>query len=320
MSIKKKSSRSYYYGIYENLIDYFEFLQTQYGYPSLHDQFYWDEIESDGIKLHLDVYEHSKKAPTIVFVPGTAIYAMCYGEWLYKLGEAGFNVIGFDPRGHGRSGGVRGDYTISEIISDARNVISYAIEKFNNKVSIMGSSQGGIISFYVAAIEDRIQSAICHTFADLANQDSVRLTRYPSLTHVLRPLLSNFGGVFSDAQIPISLYLDLDTVEVKFFGSARKFIESNPLALKSISLRALRSLAHTPLSKPVEQITTPVMVFQGTNDSIFPMDYTKKIYDNLSCKKRIHFFPGLNHALNTEDVSIILKPVLEWLREIYPTE
>lgn len=318
MTSTKKHTREEYYGIYENLVDYFEYLQTQYGYPSLHDQFYWDEVESDGIKLHLDVYEYSKKAPTIVFIPGTAIYAMCYGEMLYKLGEAGYNVVGFDPRGHGRSGGVRGDYTIPDIMNDARNVISYAIKKFNKKVSLMGSSQGGIIAFYVAAVEDRIQSAICHTFADLAHQESVRLTRYPNLSSVLRPWIANLGGgVFSDTQIPISMYLDLDTVEVKFFGSAKKFIESNPLALKTISLRALRSLAHTPLSKPIEQISTPVMVFQGTNDSIFPLDYTKKIYDQLTCKKRIHFFEGLNHALNTEDVSTIIKPVLEWLKEIY---
>lgn len=317
MNIVKKRPRSEYYGIYENLVDYFEFLQTQYGYPSLHDQFYWDEVESDGIKLHLDVYEYNKKAPTIVFIPGTAIYAMCYGEMLYKLGEAGYNVVGFDPRGHGRSGGVRGDYTIPEIMNDARSVISYAINKFNKKVSLMGSSQGGIVTFYMAAVEDRIQSAICHTFADLAHQESVRLTRYPNLSSVLRPWIANLGGVFSDTQIPINMYLDLDTVEVKYFGSAKKFIESNPLALKTISLRALRSLAHTPLSKPIEEITTPTMVFQGTKDSIFPLDYTQKIYDRLTCKKRIHFFEGLNHALNTEDVSIILKPVLEWLKEIY---
>ena len=317
MTSAQKHSRSEFYGIYENLVDYFEFLQTQYGYPSLHNQFYWDEVDSDGIKLHLDIYEHHKKAPTIVFIPGTAIYAMCHGELLYKLGEAGYNVIGFDPRGHGRSGGVRGDFSIPEIMNDARSVISYAIKKFNTNVSLMGSSQGGIIAFYVAAVEDRIQSAICHTFADLAHQESVHLTRYPKLFSILRPLISNFGGAFSNTQIPISMYVDFDTVEVKYFGSAKKFIESNPMALKTISLRALRSLAHTPIPKPIEQITTPTMVFQGTNDSIFPLDYTQKIYNRLTCKKRIHFFEGLNHALNTEDVSVILKPVLEWLNDIY---
>lgn len=317
MISEKRHTRSEYYGIYENLVDYFEFLQTQYGFPSLHDQFYWEELETNGVKLHLDIYEYDKNAPTIVFVPGTAIYAMCYGELLYKLGEAGYNVIGFDPRGHGRSSGIRGDYTIPEIMEDARNVISYAIKKFNPKVSLMGSSQGGIISFYVAAVENRIQSAICHTFADLTHQESVRLTRYPNLASVLKPMIAKFGGVFAETQIPVSMYLDLETVDVKFFGNAKQFIDSNPLALKTISLRALRSLAHTPLARPIEQITTPVMVFQGTKDSIFPMDYTQKIFDRLTCKKKIHFFDGLNHALNTEDVSVILKPVIEWLNDIY---
>src|SRR5687767_10027666 len=103
---------------FHTVTEYFEYITKELGYPPLYQYFTEDCIECDGNKLHLDIYEVGKDAPTIVFIPGTAIYALCYGELLYKLGQAGYNVVGLDPRGHGRSEGARGDYTISELMRD----------------------------------------------------------------------------------------------------------------------------------------------------------------------------------------------------------
>ena len=59
------------------------------------------------------------------------------------------------------------------------------------------------------------------------------------------------------------------------------------------------------------------MVFQGNKDSIFPVHYTEKIFNQLKCKKRIQIFDGLNHALITEDVDVVLPSIVQWLKEIY---
>src|ERR1019366_1265377 len=136
---------------FNTLHEYFDHIAETLHYPRGHKYFKADWVISDGLKIHVDVYEHDPLVPTIVFIPGTAIYALCYGELLYTLGQAGYNIVGFDPRGHGQSAGIRGDYTISELMTDAENVISYAIQRFNKKVSLMGSSQGGIVALYMAA-------------------------------------------------------------------------------------------------------------------------------------------------------------------------
>jgi hypothetical protein len=62
-------------------------------------------IDANGYKLHLIIGSAGKHAPTLVFIPGTTAYAKVYYQFLYDMYRRGFNVIGFDPRGHGKSSG-----------------------------------------------------------------------------------------------------------------------------------------------------------------------------------------------------------------------
>jgi pimeloyl-ACP methyl ester carboxylesterase len=302
---------------FTTLHEYFDYIADTLHYPRVHEYFKSDWVISDGLKIHVDVYEHDPYAPTIVFIPGTAIYSLCYGELLYKLGLAGYNIVGFDPRGHGQSEGVRGDYTISEIMTDTEHVITYAINRFNKKISVMGSSQGGIVAFYLAAKDERINSVICQNFADLTAEETLQLARHPRLFKYLKLLIARAGGILPNAQIPVTSYIDLDKIPVQYFGTAKNFMESDPLSLKTISLRALQSLAHTPMDKPVEEINVPVMVLQGTADSIFPVSYTQKIFDKLTCRKKFSLFPDKSHAVLHEDTDAVIPEILSWLHETY---
>jgi pimeloyl-ACP methyl ester carboxylesterase len=283
----------------------------------LFNEFEFDTFTSDGLQLHVDVLKYSPDAPTVVFMPGTAIYGLCYAEFLCKLRDQGFNVVAFDPRGHGQSEGVRGDYTISELMTDATNAITYAINRFGDNVSLIGSSQGGIVAFYLATQDKRLKSVICQNFADLTWEESTKLTRFPRLSRYAKPLLARFGKILPDTPVPVGMYLDLEKVKVKYFGNAKVFMQGDPLALQSITFRALSSLATTKIPKPIEEIEVPVMVFQGTADSIFPVDYTRNIFDRLKCKKRFRLFEGLDHAIMVENPDIIVRPIAEWLEEVH---
>jgi pimeloyl-ACP methyl ester carboxylesterase len=239
---------------------------------------------------------------------------------MWKLGEQGFNVIGFDPRGHGQSEGTRGDYTIGEIMRDAENVITWAIQRFNENVSVIGSSQGGIVSFYLAARDKRIKGVTCQNFADLSSPDTLSLVKFPRIFKYLKLILNKATDLIPQTQIPVTGYLDLEKIPVRYFGNAKNFMESDPLTLKTISLRALQSLANTEMDKPVEDVETPIMVFQGDADSIFPLAYTKKIFDKIKSKKKMVVFPDMTHALMHENVEEILPEIVSWLREIHGVE
>ncbi len=302
---------------FNTLDEYFEHIVETIGFPPVHKYFKGDTVISDGIKIHVDVFEFDASAPTLVFIPGTAIYGLCYGDLLYKLGQTGYNIVSFDPRGHGQSEGARGDYSITDIMTDAGNVITYAINRFNDKVNLMGSSQGGIVAFYMAAKDERLNSVICQNFADLGAPETLQLARHPRLFKYIKGMIAKHGHRLPNIQIPVTSYIDLDKIPVKYFGSARAFMETDPLTLKTISLRALQSLAHTEMAKPVEQIKVPVMVLQGTADSIFPVSYTQKIFDKIQAKKKFSLFPNRSHAVLHEAAEEVIPAINSWLQEVY---
>ncbi len=113
------------------------------GKKNFFDRFEKASIYSGGLKLHLDIIDVSKSKPTIVFMPGTNAYAILYGELLTALADNGYNIVGFDPRGHGRSEGERASYTLPELMADMRAAIKYARNRFGNPIVVSGSSQGG---------------------------------------------------------------------------------------------------------------------------------------------------------------------------------
>jgi len=285
------------------------------GTPNYFDRFEQDSVLSGGLRLHLDVIEKERGRPTVVFMPGTNAYAMLYGEFLTKLADRGYNVVGFDPRGHGRSEGARGSYILPELVSDLRAAVGYARKRFGDPIAVAGSSQGGIACFYFAAAGDPVACAICHNLADLGDPASVRLTRWPAASRLLKPVVRRAARLAPEWKVPLSLYLDLAAEPVKFLGNSARVAREDPLFVPYLRLRGMASLASEPLPRPVEEIRTPVLILHGQRDTIFPLDYVEGIYRRLSCRKALHVHAGLPHYLVLDYLEEILPGILHWLQE-----
>jgi len=300
----------------DQLRGYFEELSKKRGVPNFLDRFEADSATSDGLKIHLDVIEVDRDRPTVIFMPGTNAYALLYGEFLTALADKGYNIVGFDPRGHGRSGGARGSYTLPELVADMRSAVEYARARFGDPIVIAGSSQGGITAFYFAAEGYPIAGAICHNIADLSDPESVRLTRIPKLGRLLKPFVTIFARIFPEIRVPMTFYLDLKAEPVKNMGTAKDVLYQDPLTVPFIRLRGMSSLGSEKLPCPVEEITTPVLVLHAGNDTIFPQDYIEYIYNRLTCKKSLKIYPGLPHYIIVDYIDRILPDIVEWLEEI----
>lgn len=299
------------------VVKYFDNLTEILDYSQHKEKFKSIRIKNGDIDLHLDVCEVSKEAPTLVFIPGTSSYAMCFVEFLSTLSSFGFNVIGFDPRGHGRSSGHSGSYTITELIKDTNCVINYAINKFGNNVSLMGTSQGGIVALYTASTNTQLKSVICQNFALLGEDDSLQLMKYPSVYKVLRPFLMAFTNWFPHIKIPVLSYVDFDKQKVKYFGNIADWLYRDPLTVKRIHTRALHSLATTKIPRKPEEMTVPVMLLQPEHDGIFPLNYVLKIFRRIGSKKRFILVDNANHATLINDAEKVANYVADWLNEIH---
>ena len=284
----------------------------------------WEEewLPLEGRRLALYHFRSREGDPVVVFVPGTGIYALVYVELLCKLSRHGFNVVGFDPRGHGMSSGKRGVYILSELVEDTLAVVDHAISVYGDRVAVSGSSQGGMVAFYAAAAEPRLKAAVCHNVIAPDEPDNERMTRWPafygpllrfSKAPVVQSLMSTPLGKM---MVPVSAYLDLKREPCLRFPDLHRFFKEDLLAVNWVSLSALASLGATPMKVRVEEIKTPVMVIHSGGDNIFPEDYVRRVYDRLTCEKEFLYLPGKPHLVTIDYVDEIVPPMAEWLKKV----
>lgn len=285
------------------------------GLDHLLEKYTTDTVMSDGIELKLYLFESSPGDPAVVFVPGTSVYALLYTEFLSKLSDRGYNVIGYDCRGHGLSGGRRGSYTIGQLVDDTRNVISYAIERFGDRVAVAGSSQGGIIAFHTAAADTRLGSAVCHNLLAPDEPDNYRATRYPGLYEKILKLMPLAPVMPRELRVPVSWYLDIKAEPSVLIPDLQEAFHTDPLVVSAVSLGALISLSSTPLEVPVEEIEVPIMAIHSELDNIFPEDYIRRVFDRITAKKKMLLMKGRPHLVMIDFVDELMPEVASWLDE-----
>ena len=291
---------------------HFDQLMEKRGAKVRFERFEPASIEHDGNRLQLDIIEVDKSAPTVVFVPGTAAYGLVYGDYLAALADHGMNVVSFDPRGHGRSSGLTGSYTIAEVISDARAVAAYARGRFDGGLFMSGSSQGGIVAFYTAATDEKLAGVICHNASDLMDPSNLDVTDSPRTVRAISGLVRGLAKLFPKAPIKMERYLNLLS---KGDSPAKQRMLADPYMLKVIRLRALASLTNTKMARPVEEITTPVMLLHAGNDEIFPQSLSEGLIARMTCDKHLEVYPGLGHFLFSEHIDAVLPAIADWVKQ-----
>ncbi len=295
-------------------------LLKRFGLGRLYGTWTEERLDLGDRSLALYHFRGERGGPAVVFVPGTSVYALLYAEFMHELSRRGFNVVGFDPRGHGMSSGKRGVYTLGQLVEDALAVIGHASDTYGGRVAVSGSSQGGIVAFYCAAAEPRLGAAVCHNLIAPDQPGNERMTRHPRLFRPFMPLLpslkplmeSPIGGLM----VPVSLYLELRAEACRKVPDVKRFLKEDPFAVNAVSLSALHSLPTTPMARRVEEIEVPVMVLHSGRDDIFPEDYVRAVYERLRCEKEFLYIPDAPHLLMTDYVGEIVPPVAEWLMKV----
>jgi alpha-beta hydrolase superfamily lysophospholipase len=241
------------------------------------------------LEIHLDVYPARGDAPrkgALIFIGGLSAHALQYASFLSELSARGWDVVAPDIRGHGRSSGKRGDFTMQGMLADIDGAIDYAVEKFGGPVGLMGSSLGGFYALCVAGALERIDAAVSHwiMLPDMPVTEKDRR---------MRPIASVLGRVAPGLRMSTKSVARWDHVSQD--PAIRQKLYDDPLMVWKYTLRALLSgMTYTP-ARPITGLRVPHLVVIGEEDLMTPLAYTREAFAKLTGDKELITIPGAGH-------------------------
>ncbi len=279
-----------------------------------------DYITSQGLKIHLDIYEDDQSSDrTVIFIPGTAMYSRFYAEFCYNLFKKRFRVVVMDMPGHGLSGGKRGHFTMKIFTKTTYDVNSYVLEKYGDKVVIMGSSLGGITTLYSAANDDnRLKGAICHNAALFDEKAYKKIIPIKGILRILLPMVPIASGIVPKMRFSVWLYLDPRKLAKKEeLLNKIDYIMNDDLITDKYTAKAIRAQQKDAMAKKIEEIKTPVMIIDGDEDILFSVEYMTELYERLTCEnKSLEIIKNASHLIFQENIDEVLERIVPWLEKV----
>ena len=230
----------------------------------------------DGIRLAYEKSYVPDSKVAIIVLHGLAEHKGRYGEFLKDLNGLGYTTFALDCRGHGESGGKRGDIkNFDEYISDLDCIVLYIKKNFpNQKIALFGHSLGGLIATIYAAISKNPDMLI------LSNP----LLESPQKSNMLRFLP----------------YKHIGFIKIKKRHSESpemlQYSYNDPLSCNYFTLRLLGVVFIEGISKFIDTsgtVTLPILILGGKLDPLLDAarldilskhlgsdNITVKLYDN----------------------------------------
>lgn len=263
-------------------------------------------IPSEDTQIHLDIYDYSKEAPTIIYCHGLSSCGRMMGHLVQHIFKKGYNIICPDLVGFGMTTEKHGTGTIGQFTRNLLDVVAFAKQRFKGPRFLTGISMGGALSYYTATCGADVNAIACFCLMDFSN---VRFHSLSTVHHLLRPLFKGVATIFPGIYIPIQHFLKLDNLcqDPKVI----EIFKSNPLALKSYTTKFLHSLITSSPEIPFEDFDhVPVMVLHAKEDKLIPEHVSKKCYERLGGKKE---YVGLRKCGH---IPIDARPIAEYVHAI----
>lgn len=256
--------------------------------------------------LHCEYYHHADDAPLLLFLPGIGTYCELYAELLARLSDAGYNVVGVDPFGHGHSPGERGTYTIEQMVHGLKQVITALKARGNGRVLIYGYSIGAVIALSLAEHDQRIDAVACGTL--LLTEEA------PDLVHRL-----GWNWIWGSAQLFPGWRLPLDSfINFEQLLGARpigRFMDEDPLVIFDYPLSTLSNLYTHPCISITRRFDFKLMIIQGDEDEVLSLPYAKRVQRCLEQPCDLVVLSRQGHMLPWDAPQQLVSKLDQWFTE-----
>ena len=246
-------------------------------------------IPSTSVNIHMDIYEQAdKSAPVLIVNHGAGGYSRIFLPVTLALYERGYTVIAPNQRGQGYSEGDRGDFTVGQFIQNIVDVTHWARQRYSGPLFLLGGSVGSGLVYNAAAEGAPADAVICHNLYDFGSiHDTIVLSRFAALRHVpgfpvlMSATIHLFAALMPGLRLPFRALAKfkamVDERDTRFYD----IWKNDPLPIRSVSLRYMRSTFTTPARIPFEANTGPILVINPMRDTMVNPAVTKHNYERL---------------------------------------
>jgi alpha-beta hydrolase superfamily lysophospholipase len=269
----------------------------------------WKWKTKDGLEMFARTWEPVKSPKAVVcLVHGLGEHIGRYDHVGAALTEAGFAMLGFDLRGHGRSEGSRG-YSpgYQALMDDINDFIKLAKDKFPGKpVFLYGHSLGGnqVINFTLRR-KPEIQGVIATgPWLELAFKP-------PSAQVFLARVMAGIYPGFSQSN-------GLDTSALSRVSSVEQAYINDPLVHNKISAKLFLETYESGLwaLDHASEFPLPLLLMHGTADRICSVEGSRKFAQANPEKVKEVFLDGWFHEIHNEaDADLVFSRITDFMEK-----
>ena len=212
-----------------------------------------------GYAIHGEYIQTVKSTKTVILSHGISSNRYGMMRYIPLFQDLGFNILSYDLRGHGESGGKNISYGYFEK-HDLVSLVDWLIDKHSEKISIgtMGVSLGAAVSLQHAGIDPRLTFTIAEaSFSDLSELLAYRL-------------------------------------KAEYHLPPFPFIPVTAVLCRAISGMDLYQVSP---ERAGATIKTPVFIIHGEDDNYIPPKMSLNIFNSLAAsQKRLYHAEGAGHS------------------------
>lgn len=243
-------------------------------------------------ELYLRRWARSDADYALLLVHGTAGHGGCYDEFAAAARERGADVWSFDLRGHGRSGGPRGVFTMEGFLDDVDAVARVATETTGLPIVLLGASQGGEVAFHSLAHSGAVTAAVCMNIL-LASE----LPMNARIRFMQGPAAGRLASLVGDRmKIPLPRVIDFSAAyreDPTLLPEKR----ADPLYVWRYGLASYRSVFTYRPPRPASANDKPVLVAVGEDDPVVGADHCRACFERIGGPKSFFALPRGGHQL-----------------------
>lgn len=269
----------------------------------------FDGIQLSGKAWLAPVFDSNR---VIVIHHGLGEHCERYTRLVEYFDGKNFSFFGYDARGHGKSGGRRGDAeTIYDFVYDLEKFLHFVKSEYQvTKPFLLGHSFGGLIATLFClrhTNQEEILSLLLSAPAFTVPVNPVQKVKELAgrLLYLLKP-----DFVFRTGLNPDYLSHDKSVVEA---------YKNDPLVHDYLSVRLGIALFDTfpEIQKELSRIKIPVWIAHSKDDRITGYEGSQIFFQNIgSEKKTFRLYSGLYHELFFEISREPVQDLLLWIEEI----